>query len=395
MRASFDLLTGIVRVAADAPAELIASGTDAFYTSPNDARWSGAISRVLYHESVHLWQLMASGFVANVIGDEWRRLEHFERAGEVRPRSDFVRDHLDRGQGPFSAYELFECWARYWDVHTGNPARLVDEETPGDEIVPAGDDAPAYTWRAFDRFMQTGPDARLYAAPYRTMLERSGADSFFVACVFPAIVHAALGTPAPVRFVDAAFTRALAIHERKALLRRSGNINFDWLNNWSSIVGQVVVPARSELGLPAYTSGFDVIQRGALRTHPIYAQYLERAPMLSQRLELLRRSALDAASPARQAEMLAVRDAPARDKWVLFALPGQPDYRAILGHVLPPPRIRFANATIDARRSALARLAGASETYSAELDALEARVARFMRAERAVSLGLPPSAFES
>jgi len=93
-------------------------------------------------------------------------------------------------------------------------------------------------------------------------------------------------------------------------------------------------------------------------------------------------------------------DMPARDPWVVFGLPGQPDYRYFLGRTFRPVRVQFENYVHDGIRSVVRRLQevatgkGGEETYSSVLNDLVAIVERFRRAEYAVSRGLPADAFE-
>ena len=91
---------------------------------------------------------------------------------------------------------------------------------------------------------------------------------------------------------------------------------------------------------------------------------------------------------------------PIRDPWIVFGLPGQPDYRYLLGKTFRPIRVQFDNYTLFGRRSVAWRLddiatgKGGDETYSSVLEDLIPLVERFKRAEYAVSRGLPADAFE-
>ena len=161
MAQAFHYLTGVVQVAVRCPRTLRDQDLGNFYHDPNNAEWGGSLCRVLYHESVHFWQVLASGYLGNLIASEWSRVDHFEKTGEIRPQSDAARAHTERDSFPFSAYELVECWARYWDVHTRSPARIVDEEQAHFEIEVPGKAGRQYTNFAFDEVMQRGPDAAL------------------------------------------------------------------------------------------------------------------------------------------------------------------------------------------------------------------------------------------
>jgi hypothetical protein len=91
---------------------------------------------------------------------------------------------------------------------------------------------------------------------------------------------------------------------------------------------------------------------------------------------------------------------PERDPWVVFGLPGQPNYRYFLGMTFRPIRVQFENFTLDARRPAELRMIeievgkGGNENYSSILDDLIPLEKRFRNAEYAVRRGLPPDEFE-
>lgn len=420
-RYAFTYLTGAVAISAAAPVELV--GEDSlvqFYQNPNDERWGEQLCRVLYHESVHFWQFLASAYLANLIGEEWVRLLHYEQSGAVRPQSAAVAGFKQRAEtAPFSPYELVECWARYWDVHTRSPARIIRQE--GIDLPQAAvlertrweTGTREYSGIAFDVVMQHGQDCSLYAAPYRWLLnqasrqrfvkkpgaapeERAAMASSFVALFFPVIAHAAFASPDPVGVFCAALKRALDSDEIRSGFEshRSGNINSDWLNNWSFIMGEAVRPVLIERRLPSFTSGLDVIERGPLRSHPIFSEYPVRLSSLGGHLKMERQAR--GTQPELGREEWALIDLPMRDPWILFGLPGQALYRLLLGMVMPPPAVQFENGTIYARRPVALRLqGGGDETVQERMDDLEERVERFRAAEYAVSLGLPPDVFES
>lgn len=126
---SFDFLSGSVRVAAIAPESWQNEDELPFWQDPNNESWGGVLCRILYHEAVHFWQFLASGYLGNVVADEWVRLLDYEETGRLRPASEFVRTYARPAEAlPFSNRELVEAWARYWDVHTRSPAQILREE---------------------------------------------------------------------------------------------------------------------------------------------------------------------------------------------------------------------------------------------------------------------------
>lgn len=407
----FDYLTGTVTVSAEAPESWLGDeGLTPFYQNPNSSIWGRTLCRVLYHESLHFWQFLASGYMANLINEEWIRLLHFENTSEILPTSEYVENYYtQKHNDPFSACELVECWARYWDVHTRSPAEIIKEEgieldSDGSLEVDREDIVLNYTSLAYDTVMKKGPDCERYARPYRWMLEKS--DTRFAAFVFPILVHNAFGTREPVLTFCKAFERALQSSKLQTLIRQqSGDINYAWLNIWNEVIKEAITPT--------YTSGFDVIQRGKLREHPIFNEYLAEVQsargylksmytnqehlkeMVSEELKQQNRKLKNydeqflKASVSAPFQDISLNWTPPANSFyqmsVVFGLPGQPMYRFILGRFLTPPRVKFENFTYNKRRSPLLRFSdGGSpevETYSPYVDNMIARIQRFYDAE--------------
>ncbi|WMW24265.1 hypothetical protein RE474_09170 [Methanolobus sediminis] len=410
MSNNFEYLSGAINISAPLPDTLQENGLDHFYEDPNNAQWGDVLCRVLYHESIHFWQFLASGYIANLVSEEWRRLNHFEQMNEIIPKSDFLKNFtLHSDDKPFSPYELTECWARYWDVHTRSPARIIQEEKIEIERLEPIDKRliGTYSWIEYDTIMQKGEDSHLYAQPYQWLLEKSSGNSYLIALLFPIITHASFGSPDPVSFFTGCFERATQADITKEIMEhRSGNINFDWINSWTFAWYQIVLPTLEEKNLPIFTSGFDVIQRGILGTHPIYHQYLEKAQVLWKFVKLA--NIFDASDEDKnnrtdysmeQIENHAITEMAANNPWIIFALPGQPHYRHLLGHYLSPPMINFKNFTYSSDKVSSMWESGdkASEshvTFESQSNELEIRIKRFRAAEKAHSLGLPLNAFE-
>ena len=407
---AFVWLSGTVAIPAQAPVTWKSKGLIEFYQNPNHPEWGGSLCRVLYHESIHFWQLLSSAYLANALQDEWLRLLEFEETGELRPASEMVSQMSDPRPGdPFSAHELVECWARYWDVHTRSPARTIEEDqirVPEQVLLRTRQgNIEGYTSDAFDVFMQEGKDAELYAAPYRWILGQCNGHSAFANIAFPILVFQAFGSPDPVALLRKSLERALRSNTIwRGVEGRSRNINLDWLNNWTAFIGEAVQPARRDLNMPDFTAGWDVISRGRLGTHPVYRPYLGRIR------GLFRLASLGHAEPPKERSLeaayaYAVADLAIRDPIVIFAFPGQPEYRLALGEHVPPPRVRFESFTLHAERtpgaSAVAKVAAllgqpAKEedvTFKPVFDEFDPRIRQFRHAEYAVSVGLPARTF--
>lgn len=406
-QADFDFLTGIVRVDAPAPPAWREQGLTPFFTDPNHEAWGGTLCRRLYHETLHFWQVMGWGFVANAVAADWLRLLQFEASGQVPPPTRHGMAALDEaGAAPFSPRDLLEAAARFWDVHTRSPARVVADEGlqeqaqayAGGPLERPAADGPglrAYTNHAFDFVMQHGPDCQRYARPYRWLLDRVEGASAFAVLIFPLCVHAAMGTPDPVRVFCAAVHAAWQHPVIRSLVgQRSGSIHADWLMLWPPMQRLVLGPACLQAGVMAYTPGLDVIARGPLAQHPVYRDCLARAHFQGW-LKLMR--------PPAEAGVVgeALWQAACEQPLILFALPGEPYYRRALADNLPPPLACFANMQVAAARPVAGKLLAAQQgrpwhdDFAPACTELDARVQRLRAAEYAVSLGLPPDAFSA
>ena len=402
----FDWLDGTVRVPAPMPAAW-KGGLDDFYQGPNDERWGGSLCRVLYHETIHFWQLLSSAYVANLVQAEWLRLAGFEETGRWRPVDETVAASRHTGRGyPFAAIELLECWARYWDVHTRHAGRLLREDGIDASHLPSGPDG-AYSAVQFDRFMQEGRDSAVYARPYRWALDRADGQSALVNLILPSIVFCAFGSPDPVAVFVGAVDRARKSDRIRRVVRgRTGSINVDWLHSYPVVITEAVVPTVRSFNMPSFTAGWDVLARGRLGEHPIYGTYL---PRIDLALRSVRR--FDTGPPRGESidetlRVVTTRSA-VRDPAVMFMFPGQPTYRAHLGRFLPPPRIRFADtvwhAEVTFAADAIAKLQYASGASAAATDVrldaryveLDARLQRFRDAEYAARRGLAPTTFST
>jgi hypothetical protein len=406
----FDFLTGVVRLNEDAPDEWRHEEILPFWSDPNDERWGGRLCRYLYHESLHFWQLLSSGYLAHLVFLEWGRLELYERTREVLPVDELVASHRVRPSGqPFSPSELMECWARYWDVHTRGAATIVDEEGipidpnigPLSVPVPGSYRGGRYTEAAYDLVMQSGPDCKVYAAPYRWLLDRVQGHSRTAAVLFPFLVHAAFGTRDPVRMFRDLVEVAIGSETISNCVARGGLINLDWLTLRPVLRSEVVVPVMRHT-LSTFTSGFDVIRKG-LPSHPVLSQY----PHMYVPNGFTR---LNDPSPVgegldERTEANLLVGAVLSDERAPLMMPGQAYYRLLLGHLVPPPAIHFRNFSWYARRWWLSQPrkpnAGtgleeevSDRTFESGVSEVEARVRRFRAAEKAVSLGLPAEAFQ-
>ena len=423
-KTAFDYLTGCVRLSKAMPPEFSES-LDAFYQDPNNPKWGEQICRTLYHESVHFWQLLASAYLGNMIASEWKRIETYRDTGEVSQPSSLITQFRRRVNGaPFSAYELCECWARYWDVHTRNPDTIIKEEAIDKKLV---HDPRGYSGQNYDVLMWTGLESSQYEAPYRWMLEqvaqapwikeignsdhiREGIASYIVALTFPVLVHSAFGSPDPVTVVCTAIDRIVRGKKigEEIMQHKTGSINFDWLQSWTFCLGEIVSPILQDRNMPLFTSGIDVIIRGYLNTHPVYPAYLSRLDTLNGMINMENASKANIFNTAKSDYDLryrsAIVDAAYQNRWILFAMPGQPNYRFMLGQQMRPPLVVFSDHNSVAGETGLSKLAklnaenfNPKEYGAIDLNAvkeLEGLVKRFRAAEYAVARGLPANTFD-
>lgn len=86
-------------------------------------------SRIVFHEAVHYWQQFSQSFLLRLAEEDWQRLIEYERSGQrYGPgsiRREFYREEPDLG---FSARDIHECLARFWEVVAFGPNRIMNEQ---------------------------------------------------------------------------------------------------------------------------------------------------------------------------------------------------------------------------------------------------------------------------
>ena len=218
------------------------------------------LCRLLYHESLHFWQFLASEYISKLCDEDWRRLKHFEDTGKRTPPSETSRNYGIRiGDSPFSASELVECWARFWDVHTRGPINIIEDEKiviPSD-LVDLLEVDGSYTNLAYDYLILHGKDCEHYANPYRWALNEAFRNSRFVQCVFPTIIYYSFASPDPVSFFADAFKLAINNKQLNTLIRGlPPSVNLSWLIIWQDVYRNVIFPMLFKSGRRKFTSGF-------------------------------------------------------------------------------------------------------------------------------------------
>jgi hypothetical protein len=315
-------------------------------------------SRVIFHETVHYWQQLAQGFMARMVQEDWARLQRFREENalpEAGPyRVEFVRRHSEAG---FSAQDLQESLARFWDVHVIGPHRLLEMEFADpkrghDEffkeqyfaykkkglIVHPGHGG--YSDFAFNLAMDAA--AGNYARPYKYVQERM--NPLITGTVFPLAGHFALQTEKPV---DVFVQTIEAVAPRLEQLPRGQAIHDLWKACYS-IVRDQTLKVSQQLGTGNLALTPAVIRGGPLQHHPVYRWIffeLERGRLVLEDTPFASEVTRSYSSAPQ-----GVRGALALD--FCLSCPGDTTNRSILVEWLSPPCVSFP----DGRRWMLTEL---------------------------------------
>jgi hypothetical protein len=424
---AFGWFTGIADIAAPCPPALAAEGGLArFFSGPNHEDFGATLPRLLMHEALHAFQLVASRWLQRMVAEEWERVLAFERDGTAPPIGP-LRHGFGRATSgaPFTVRDLVECLARFWDVHSRGPAQMLKEEgnTLGGlvalidaERARRGDSG--YSQIEFDAVMTAGRDAAVYAAPYRWMLDcaqRSEflraitaekpeqlpkAASFAVALTFPMAGFIALNTEDPVAAFLRMFERSLdadVLHGAFAQRNPWGSINLDWLTCWPVLVEGYARILRREGLAPA--AGIGPIGREGWDAHPVWRHVAARFDALKRGLFAMLMTedppGFEIGRPWRAAERTAEAGLFERSAFAVCGLPGHPDFRLQLAAAFLPPLIRLTDRSLSGGECAagFAPWPEPAEALVAAATAAERRHARLRAADAERQFGLPPGSF--
>jgi hypothetical protein len=248
-------------------------------------------ARMIFHEAVHYWQQLSQGFLLRLADEEWQRMKNFERSGKVLAMGpigqEFAHRYADIG---FSARDLHECLARFWEVAAFTPRAIIDEELrtqrveahsdfrEADRRVRAQLGLPAGASGAYDFHVAMHMIGGEYASPFLSTCQ----DFLDVAVfVFPWLAHFALQARAPVpmfsRFMDAV-GEGVADAARANLGRSDVPIDEQFshtMNHVAHLAFLVCLQVAAESGdrLPLGTS---VYRQSALASNPAYKHVFER-----------------------------------------------------------------------------------------------------------------------
>jgi hypothetical protein len=159
--------------------------------------------RILLHETVHFWQMLSMSFLTNLAIESWDALLQFESTGEIDAYTDLQsrleEKHPELG---FSAFDIIETLARFWDIHVLGPAKVRDfESQPRNYSAPADHqlklspfaDIPPYSATEFDAVMTVAS----YNEPYRRAISKWG--SAGAAVMFPMVAYFSLQSRNPTK----------------------------------------------------------------------------------------------------------------------------------------------------------------------------------------------------
>lgn len=291
-----------------------------------------------FHELVHLWQLFGSGYLANLALGQ---LDAVLDSGKDPSLLGAFR-MKDRG-AEFSAYDIHECLAQYWELHVLNPVAVLREKasegvdidgalevhglswsdlerTPEVATLPNGtlltDNSAAptvtsYTGAGFDFAMLV--EAR-YSAPYQFILSQFG--SRVSAVLFPLVSHFALQTRRPQSMYAALIDR-LAEESFGASLSSESDIHTLWRKAYPDIAA-VAYQLAPIAAATAITPGWQLWP--AWKSHSKLARHYAALIKLAYQIH---GSGLDLA----------------------LALPGDPEFRPILASYLLPAVTVFDDGT--------------------------------------------------
>lgn len=346
------------------------------------------VSRIIFHETVHFWQQVSQTFLARLAEEDWCRLKTFETRGRIEQpgpvRTEYTRVYPEYD---YSARDLQEGLARYWDVHVISPITLMDLEIEDEKHrippavvakytavkqVAAQIDPSGYPDHIFELAMSF--TAGNYAKPYIHLREKTS--SFVAAVLFPLAGHFALQSDQPVPFFADVLNRAIPM--LKDVVQPGAKIDDVWPIWYHQIRNLAVEIHKERSDRPFYPAGV-IIVNGPLNDHPIY--YYVSGLLVDLINEL------NTKEEARQYLVPGYNHEPSMraNLSVDFytACPGIPTVRSLLISHLAPPAIRFSDGCIWSLR-----MTHLAESYPEMGEKEASRIERDLRtvADQAVEL---------
>jgi hypothetical protein len=306
---------------------------------------------VILHETLHYWQQLGSGFLVRLADEEWGRLLTFENNNnnkDITAPGPIRQMFVKRERFGFSAKDLSECLARYWDVHVINPAQLLEIELKdpkrsfSDDFRRSYNQAlkkrelydskKGYSSKAYDLAMLGA--AGNYATPYKILIKNIG--SLSSAVLFPLLCHFAFQTFSPAYFFGL-FAENIDMKNVESE-EFQPNIDSVWNYQYPHIMKQCI-EIYEKFGKFVEFGPVVFLKIPGLANHPVYKWVFD---WIASYAVLLTGSPLANSMSQSFANM-----EPNVLAWFAleraFALPGIPLNRSLLLEMLSPPCITFAD----------------------------------------------------
>jgi hypothetical protein len=320
-------------------------------------------SRVIFHEAMHYWHQLSDGFLVRLAQEDWDRLIAYEQQSELRKAGPYRHEYVRRtGRYGFSAYDLSECLARYWEVVIVDPVTILQVELAEgrrskeflDELrldmeegslQAEGEHATLY---ALDLAMRTSGN---YAVPYNLL--RHSLDDFVGVAIFPLLVHFAMQTLSPVfffeRFVEEVAPIALDQARDTGLAEGISTGSLDALYPYVERKCSQLVIKERESGL---LHGFEVFNDGSLSQN--YAYWWSFARLQVAMDSFIKDMRKEGGMKMEKSKADAFNEVYSDfGGWVAYflldcaiALPGNRANRLLLSTLLTPPCVRFSDGRI-------------------------------------------------
>jgi hypothetical protein len=249
---------------------------------PEKRSYTPGLDRVLFHEMLHFWQQAAATFMIRLAEENWMRMRAFERTGAIEPPGSYGTEYTYiYPEAGYSARDLQECLARFWEIIVFNPSKLIQLELENPQ-------------RAFHDSLQTKFKSLVEHRP-QSLLERGSQNAMFLlamefaagrygkpfldlaaqtppyvaAGLFPVAGYFALQTERPVRFFKELMARALSIFGKGIPDQDLTHISYTGLHLLANELNQETVGRPLVLGV-------NTLRDSLLVENPAYSYLLAK-----------------------------------------------------------------------------------------------------------------------
>jgi hypothetical protein len=322
-------------------------------------------SRALVHESIHYWHQLSHGYLLALAQEDWRRLLEWEQGGHPVPGP--MREHHRQPEGRyrFSAHNLSECLARFWEVLFVGPQVVLRDALIEARRKSPSADVPeelrqlarqeVTDTRTFDMAMDVSGG---YGAPFAVVSGVVGQRDALV--VFPYLAHFALKTMRPAHFFERFLEEAApAVAERAEALGIATSWNEDLVTALYPFASERCEQVLLQAGEPGLMHAPAMLADSGLADNEVYRWSFRRLESLA---------ALEGAAAAEMA----------------ICLPAFDSHRTLLAVLLTPPCVRFR----DGRSLGLGDVIQGSHAAEPSAEAAVAQAAEAARAATAAVLSI-------